>query len=115
MEPDYPAAHSMDATWFAIDKDGYVARFETGEAGAMPDNALSDQGGVDVMGQLGALLPRTEMILDLHGSLMPGPRDQTPHQQYFPQIGQVKMFLRSRDPLQAEIASGRAREMAASE
>jgi len=33
---DYPAAHSMDTMWFAIDAEGNVAVFESGEAGAVP-------------------------------------------------------------------------------
>lgn len=33
---DFPAAHSMDTTWFAVDRDGRVAAFESGEAGAVP-------------------------------------------------------------------------------
>jgi hypothetical protein len=33
---DFPAAHSMDTTWFAIDADGCVARFTTNEGGAVP-------------------------------------------------------------------------------
>jgi hypothetical protein len=33
---DYPAAHSMDSTWFAVDADGEVALFDTGEGGSVP-------------------------------------------------------------------------------
>jgi len=33
---DHPAAHSMDSTWFAVDDDGQVAVFDTGEGGALP-------------------------------------------------------------------------------
>src|SRR5215472_10375736 len=33
---DFPAAHSMDATWFAVDRDGHVGVFESGEPGAVP-------------------------------------------------------------------------------
>ena len=29
--PDFPAAHSMDTTWFAIDADGYVGVFDSDE------------------------------------------------------------------------------------
>lgn len=36
MPPDIPAAHSMDTRWFAVDRDGRVARFETSESGALP-------------------------------------------------------------------------------
>jgi hypothetical protein len=39
--PDYPAAHSMDSAWFAVDRTGLVALFETGEAGAMPESAVT--------------------------------------------------------------------------
>jgi hypothetical protein len=36
MEIDFPAAHSMDTEWFAVDRDGHVAYFNSGEAGAVP-------------------------------------------------------------------------------
>lgn len=39
IEYDPPAAHSMDTMWFAIDADGVVARFDSGEAGAVPNEA----------------------------------------------------------------------------
>ncbi|MBO0867791.1 MAG: hypothetical protein J2P15_04425 [Micromonosporaceae bacterium] len=35
-EVDYPAAHSMDTAWFAIDADGHVGVFDSGEPGAVP-------------------------------------------------------------------------------
>lgn len=44
---DCPAAHSMDTTWFAIDADGFVAAFETGEGGALPMNAAAGPEGGD--------------------------------------------------------------------
>lgn len=36
-EPDYPAAHSMDTVWYAVDAAGHVAAFQTGENGSVPD------------------------------------------------------------------------------
>lgn len=33
---DYPAGHSMDSQWFAVDKDGNVGFFETGSEATMP-------------------------------------------------------------------------------
>jgi hypothetical protein len=33
---DFPAAHSMDTTWFAIDADGCVGIFDSDEGGAVP-------------------------------------------------------------------------------
>jgi hypothetical protein len=37
MLTDFPAAHSMDTTWFAIDADGCVGVFGSNEGGAVPD------------------------------------------------------------------------------
>jgi hypothetical protein len=42
LEPDYPAAHSADTSWWGVDKHGHVALFSTGEAGAMPDRARDE-------------------------------------------------------------------------
>ena len=39
MDVDYPAAHSMDTHWFAIDKDGQVGLFFTAETGYLPSRA----------------------------------------------------------------------------
>jgi hypothetical protein len=41
MEVDYPASHSMDASWFAIDSAGHVAVFTTGENGHLPVTATN--------------------------------------------------------------------------
>lgn len=47
MEADFPAAHSMDSEWFAVDQEGNIAIFETQEAGIIPDTAEgADQGSV---------------------------------------------------------------------
>lgn len=35
---DFPAAHSMDTTWFAIDADGCVGIFDSSEGGAIPND-----------------------------------------------------------------------------
>jgi hypothetical protein len=43
MDADFPAAHSMDSSWYAVDKDGNVALFHTGAGGAMPENAYSPE------------------------------------------------------------------------
>lgn len=41
---DYPAAHSADSGWFAVDRTGALAHFDTGEAGAMPVAAIYTTG-----------------------------------------------------------------------
>ncbi|MCA8999750.1 MAG: hypothetical protein KDA80_22330, partial [Planctomycetaceae bacterium] len=33
---DYPAAHSMDTTWYAVDAEGHLGVFDTGENGWVP-------------------------------------------------------------------------------
>ena len=40
MDADFPAAHSMDTSWYAVDREGHVAYFWSGEAGAVPVVAL---------------------------------------------------------------------------
>ena len=44
MPEDFPAAHSMDTTWFAVDAVGHVGVFETGEDGIVPEGALTGTG-----------------------------------------------------------------------
>ena len=36
MQPDFPAAHSMDTDWFAVDRNGHVAICSSGEPGPVP-------------------------------------------------------------------------------
>jgi hypothetical protein len=38
---DFPAAHSMDTEWFAIDADGNIGIFASGEGGAVPQTHYS--------------------------------------------------------------------------
>ncbi len=47
-EGDFPAAHSMDSAWFAVDADGHVARFDTGENGAIPHAAAPGGGNIEI-------------------------------------------------------------------
>jgi hypothetical protein len=41
MAADFPAAHSMDTSWYAVDPAGHVALFESGENGNAPVRAES--------------------------------------------------------------------------
>ncbi|HVE41112.1 MAG TPA: hypothetical protein VNM14_14555 [Planctomycetota bacterium] len=53
MPPDFPAAHSMDTDWFAVDKCGHVALFRSGESGAVPVEArilIGPDGGDEKLG-----------------------------------------------------------------
>lgn len=41
----YPAAHSMDTTWFAVDAAGQLAMFDSYETGGVPEHYLQQVGG----------------------------------------------------------------------
>jgi len=43
--PDYPAAHSMDCVWYAVDANGAVGIFSSGEAGPVPRSATQREHG----------------------------------------------------------------------
>lgn len=63
---EFPAAHSMDTTWFAIDSDGHIAIFESGESGCVPADAYRGEEVGDTEDQLHAL-PSTGVVHDLAG------------------------------------------------
>ena len=49
MSDDFPAAHSMDTQWFAVDKNGLVGYFSTGSAGAVPMTAHCPEDPTEVI------------------------------------------------------------------
>ncbi len=115
MDNDYPCAHSMDTCFFAVDRDGHVAIFDTGEAGAVPAAALSGEEADDVR-QLIAQLPRVAVLEDPSGCSHPGSaRGIGVHNGAFGSNYPLVMFLNSLHPVREEIAAGRAVEMPASE
>jgi hypothetical protein len=58
MNPaDYPAAHSMDTDWFAVDAEGHVALMKSGEPGPVPVGLESQRGGWDVLKALALANP----------------------------------------------------------
>lgn len=52
MEHNFPAAHSMDTTWFGVDRDGRVGLFETGEDGIVPEDAHAAEAPADLFGPM---------------------------------------------------------------
>src|SRR5262249_54905015 len=115
MDADFPAAHSMDTMWFAVDKDGRVACFDSGEAGAGPagavrTEALAGDPAYSALRRLGKALPSTEVLHDRQGRSRPGEgagmMDHLAGQggSNYP----VLMFLKSLDLVRDEIAAGRA-------
>ena len=63
MGEDFPAAHSMDTEWFAVDRDGQVALFFTGENGSMPTAARAADLG-EVLRALGGSAEAIEALED---------------------------------------------------
>ena len=113
-DPDYPAAHSMDTTWFAVDRDGRVACLMSWESGAVPEAACLEPGEGDRLLEefRSASEHRSEVVYGLDGMLIPG---LEPQGQHIWQPGwaardgpEVLMFLASLDPVRDELASGLA-------
>jgi hypothetical protein len=124
---DYPAAHSMDTEWYAVDRDGHVALFDSGEAGAMPIGAHTEH--ETHRDDLAKLVPEPPYhLLDWLGEdnqehhvgldppARPVDRDRPgrrplifrKHDQFFPDfreekgLGPTLLFLRSLDLIEAE-------------
>jgi hypothetical protein len=61
MDADFPAAHSMDTRWFAIDAEGHIGYFISLEAGAVPKLARggdsNDDRAFEALDQLTGLAP----------------------------------------------------------
>jgi hypothetical protein len=116
MEPDYPAAHSMDTRWFAVDRDGHVACFYSGEAGAVPERAGEVGTAWD---ETVTLLPRVGAAHDRRGRICPGPEAPTErhHSRGLVNLGVevhldfgdvTVLFLDSLDAVRAELDAGTA-------
>jgi hypothetical protein len=68
---DYPAAHSMDSTWWAVDGEGHVAQVNTGEAGAMPAAAgePADADLITLLAEAGAPFDCEDLFAAADGKL----------------------------------------------
>ena len=101
---DYPAAHSADTEWFAVDRDGNVAVFDTGEAGAVPVGAYEEGN----LGLLQELPPRGDVLRV--PPVPPWPLEEV--HQVSGRIAQAAVFhLRDASALAAEIEAGKARRV----
>jgi hypothetical protein len=106
----------MDTTWFAVDRDGHVACFSSGEAGAVPSAAAEAEGMEDALRRLAQALPRGGVVYELQGRFLPGGRPTAfDHMGTLGMNYPVLMFLDSAEPLQDEIAAGRAVPVPATE
>lgn len=57
----------MDTAWFAVDRDGHVALFETGESGAAPTEACLDEDHFELIQEVGRAVPRETEVWDIAG------------------------------------------------
>jgi hypothetical protein len=110
-EVDYPAAHSMDSTWFAIDKNGFIAQFNTGEAGAMPDHVPGGQDMENFEEQLRQTGLVGEVVFDFAGRRRPGVADGPSFFGGPDPDDSSLVFVRSLDLVQDALREGRAREV----
>jgi len=110
-DPDFPAAHSMDTTWFAVDRDGHVGMFDSGEPGAVPavvDESIGPDDGlvVDILASLPPIAePKFRLTAVFHPGFRPGvlPPRQGPAMRW-PGPGDANLMLfRDESLLTAEV------------
>lgn len=114
MEADFPAAHSMSTAWFAVDRDGHVAYFYSGESGAVPRSG----GDVAVDEAVERLMPTGTSLQDPDGRWLASvrwsdsrhvaPSDHEPEV-----VRYVLAFLPSPDPVREWLDAGQARVLPA--
>ncbi len=115
METDFPAAHSTDSCWFAIDKDGRVGFFQTGEAGAYPRLCLFGEAAQEVETRLVEVIPAGESQVDRRGRLLPAMEGGGMWHVFGSSEWPVIMFLDSLEPVREALSTGRATEFKARE
>jgi len=118
MDADFPAAHSMDTTWFAVDRDGHVGCFDSEEPGPVPVGLTQGTAEVDILGELRQLVPVQEAIHDLAGWLVPGPVGMAQHHWMLdhPDRGDTFLvFMRSMKDAQHLLATAKAHNLRASD
>jgi hypothetical protein len=99
----------MDSAWFAVDRDGHVAYFSTGEAGAMPEVGMAGEPAEELRGRLHQMTARTEVVYDPGGHILPGhDRGLDQEVQLHAQDWPILVFLTSLAPVQSDIEAGRA-------
>jgi hypothetical protein len=95
----------MDTEWFAVDADGHVAIFDTGEGGAMPEAGNGYyQEAYGLLEELRDAVPAGEVIYD--PARLPAGREHVPSD--FVAGRALLVFLDSLDPIAKEIESGDA-------
>jgi len=63
---DFPAGHSMDTDWFAVDKDGNIAIFDSGQEGAVPIEFEKETFSLDLLRTHTELLSHSSVLRKLY-------------------------------------------------
>jgi hypothetical protein len=101
----------MDTSWFAVDGDGHVALFHTGEAGALPADSCAYEAADTVERRLEEVMPAVTPILDAQGrTARRGPAERAWSADY-----PVVLMLASLVPVREAIKAGRAIQLEATE
>jgi hypothetical protein len=96
----------MDTTWFAVDRDGHVAAFETGEAGAVPTTAYVGEDDFAILEEVRGGEPTGAPVFDLEGLKHLDSRDHVdPAPGMIPP--RVLVFVRSRQDLDPSLGEMR--------
>ena len=72
LKADYPTGHSMDTTWFAVDRDGHVANFWPCDGGPVPKGSSLDSSSpasACLRAQIESLGISSDIVVDLQGAL----------------------------------------------
>jgi hypothetical protein len=112
--PHYPSAHSMDSCWFAVDRDGFVAYFSTGESGAMPLSGYRAEEAEVLRSWLIRDLPTGDVLHDPNGHDLPGESVPRYHLDPSNDFATV-VFLSCLAPVQSDIEAGRVTAVRATE
>ncbi len=105
-----PAAHSMDTEWFAIDREGHVALFVSGEPGAVPSSTVDHIGQRDPIEDALLALPATsDVLVELtrHPGLLD---DADPPRRLilvrWPDPGEIAVIVYRSEPVLPEVLRG---------
>src|SRR5262245_11508117 len=113
---DVPCSHSMDTRWFAVDRDGHVAMFDSGEAGAVPLEAFAGDEAYTAAERLRRLLPAGQAIYDIRGRCMPSDTSaRLAGRGWAGSAAPVVVLFTSLDPVRDVLAAGQAVEVSVSE
>jgi hypothetical protein len=113
MDADYPAAHSMDSCWFAVDTDGRVGFFQTREGGAQPTRGLFGHPAEWARRRVAREVPAGAFEVDLRGYLLPYLKGGGIRHLHGGSEWPVLMFFDSLDPVRTYVDSGLAAEVKA--